>query len=94
MIGNKELDEMLERLREESLPNVGVPRPMLATALEDKDLDGLQFPLLGSPKIDGYRGLFWKGKSTQGVGSSIPAPQCRHWARKCGRQDSLTWMGS
>lgn len=72
MIGN--IDEMLDRLREETQPDVGVPRPMLATALEDQDLDRLQFPLLGSPKIDGYRGLFWKGRFYARSGKLHPCP--------------------
>lgn len=80
MIGK--IDEMLDRLREETLPDVGVPRPMLATALEDKDLDGLQFPLLGSPKIDGYRGLFWKGKIYARSGKLHPCPAVQELAKK------------
>ena len=90
MIGK--IDEMLDRLREESIPDRGVPRPMLATALEDKDLDGLQFPLLGSPKIDGYRGLFWKGKIYARSGKLHPCPAVQELGRKM--QDSLTWMGN
>lgn len=80
MIGK--IDEMLDRLREESLPDVGVPRPMLATALEDKDLDGLHFPLLGSPKIDGYRGLFWKGGFYARSGKPHPCPAIQALAKK------------
>lgn len=80
MIGK--IDEMLDRLREETCPEVGVPRPMLATALEDKDLDGLQFPLFGSPKIDGYRGLFWKGKIYARSGKLHPCPAVQAMARK------------
>lgn len=82
MIGKKELDEMLDRLREETLPDVEVPRPMLATALEDKDLDGLQYPLLGSPKIDGYRGLFWKGKIYARSGKLHPCPAVQALGKK------------
>lgn len=80
MIGK--IDEMLDRLREETLPDVGVPRPMLATALEDKDLDGLHFPLLGSPKIDGYRGLFWKGKIYARSGKLHPCPAVQALGKK------------
>lgn len=58
------------------------PRPMLATALEDKDLDGLQFPLLGSPKIDGYRGLFWKGRFYARSGKPHPCPAIQALAKK------------
>lgn len=82
MIGKKELDEMLDRLREETLPDVGVPRPMLATALEDQDLDRLQYPLLGSPKIDGYRGLFWKGRFYARSGKLHPCPAVQALAKK------------
>lgn len=82
MIGKKELDEMLDRLREESQPDRGVPRPMLATALEDKDLDELQYPLLGSPKIDGYRGLFWKGKIYARSGKLHPCPAVQELAKR------------
>lgn len=80
MIGK--IDEMLDRLREETLPDVRVPRPMLATALEDKDLDGLHFPLLGSPKIDGYRGLFWKGRFYARSGKPHPCPAIQALAKR------------
>lgn len=76
------IDEMLDRLKEEILPDVGVPRPMLATALEDKDLDELQYPLMGSPKIDGYRGLFWKGKIYARSGKLHPCPAVQELAKR------------
>lgn len=48
--------------KEDSSPQVAVPRPMLATAITEKDFQALSWPFIASPKIDGYRGLFWEGR--------------------------------
>lgn len=49
-------------------------RPMLAGRVEEKDFSLLRFPLLGSMKIDGYRGIYSDGVFFTRVGKRHPAP--------------------
>ena len=49
-------------------------RPMLAGRVEEKDFPLLKFPLLGSMKIDGYRGIYSDGVFFTRVGKRHPAP--------------------
>lgn len=57
-----------------------VPRPMLASALEEKDLASIQWPMLGSYKVDGYRCHLHNGKAYARSGKLHPCRAVQKWA--------------
>lgn len=57
-------------------------RPMLAGRVEEKDFENLRFPLLGSMKLDGYRGIYSEGVFFTRVGKVHPAPAIQSLAKE------------
>lgn len=49
-----------------------LPRPMLAGALQESQLNRLRFPLIASPKIDGYRAIAYHGVAISRSGKHHP----------------------
>lgn len=49
-----------------------IPRPMLACAIEEPQFKYLRFPLIASPKIDGYRAISFHGAAISRSGKQHP----------------------
>ena len=72
----------LEKLKEVlEGDNQACPRPMLAGALGEKDLENIQFPMLASYKVDGYRCVFWRGKAYTRAGKLHPNRKVQELAK-------------
>lgn len=76
------LDEKLGKRGGENPSLPACPRPMLASALEEKTLDRVVWPMFGSPKVDGYRCMIWKGKAYARSGKLHPCRKVQEWASK------------
>lgn len=57
------------------------PRPMLATALDDKTLEQVAWPMLGSYKVDGYRCQLKDGVAYARSGKPHPCKAVQAWAK-------------
>ena len=72
------LEDLIAKYKEETFS----VRPMLAGRVEEKDFSKLRFPLLGSMKIDGYRGIYSKGVFYTRVGKKHPSRAIQSLAKE------------
>lgn len=69
-------------------------KPMLSADVSDLDLSTLRFPLLASPKLDGYRCIIWEGVAYSRNAKPLRNKFLQNWARDFHNLDGELIVGS